>query len=243
MKKKILAISTATAILLSVPFFANADDQQPVFNQVSLTAEGETVVQQDYLTITLVTKVQGNSNKEVQQKLTENLNEAVKDLKSKIKDDNFSLKTGQFSIYPEYTNNTISGWQGNASIIIEGKDFNTMSEAAPNVNKFSIVNSNFSVSESKMKELKSETVKKAIDNFKSQSTEVAKGFGFDSYRIQSVNITYDERYPTPIYNRVMMAKAEMVADAPAAPPVSFESGKTTIKAVINGSIILNSYVQ
>ena len=118
-----------------------------------------------------------------------------------------------------------------------------MSEAAPNVNKFSIVNSNFSVSESKMKELKSETVKKAIDNFKSQSTEVAKGFGFDSYRIQSVNITYDERYPTPIYNRVMMAKAEMVADAPSAPPVSFESGKTTIKAVINGSIILNSYVQ
>lgn len=244
--KKILLASTLGTSLLVIPFITQAvqpvlvQNEDMTYNRVSLSAEGETVVTQDYLTVQLLGKTQGEDSKKVQEELTLKLNKAIDTLKKNIKDENFSVKTGQFSIYPQYTKDAITGWQGSASIIIEGKDFQAISSSATNVDGFVVDGANFSVSEDKMKSIKDSTVKKAINNFKEQSQEITDNFGFGTYKIQNVSVTYNDRMPTPMYNRVsMMAMAADSAES-AAPPVNFEAGKTTVRASINGTIIMQT---
>lgn len=245
MKKNILICTLATG-LLSLPLIVQASqpvmvqNSEDLFNKVSLSAEGETIVTQDYLTLQLSGKSQGEDSKKVQEELTLKLNKAIATLKKNIKDDNFSVKTGQFSIYPEYRKDTITGWQGTATIIVEGKDFTSISSSAANVDGFIVDGAIFSVSEDTMKSIKDSTVKKAIENFKEQAQQITDNFGFGTYKIQNVNVSYNDRVPVAMYSRANVMAAAPTSMEVSAPSVNFEAGKTTVKASINGTIVMQT---
>lgn len=234
--KKNIALSLAGIITLSLMATSVYAEDNP-YNQVNISANGETSIEQDFLTINLSYEKDGSNSKQVQEDLTKKLNDSISNIKTQIKNQEFTVRMGRFSVYPQYNKSTISGWHGVATIIMEGKDFPELSKAASSVNDFTIQSTSFSVSPEKMNELKDKTVTKAIVNFKEQAQKVSKDFGFNQYKIKAVNVSYDEQGAMPVFRTMLNAEAPMAASAKST-PVNFEAGKTTIRASVDGSIVM-----
>lgn len=236
MKKNIM-LSLAGIITLSL-MGNSVYAEDNLYNQVNLSANGETSIEQDFLTINLSYETDGSNNKQVQENLTKKLNDSISDIKNQIKNHDFTVKMGRFSVYPQYNKSTVSGWHGVATIIMEGKDFPAISNAASSVKDFTIQSTSFSVSPEKISQLKDKTVTKAIEKFKEQAQKVSKDFGFNQYKIKAVNVSYDEQGAMPVFRTMMNAQAPMAVSAKESTPVDFEAGKTTIRASVDGSIVM-----
>ena len=68
------------------------------------------------------------------------------------------MRTGNFSLYPRYDKNgRISGWQGQAELVLEGKDSERVAQTAGRLNGMNVSSVGYSIS----REL-AETIYKAL---------------------------------------------------------------------------------
>lgn len=234
--KKSMKISLSGLFALSILSANVMAAENNEYNVVTLSANGETSVEQDYLTVNMAYEVDGDNNKQVQEQLTKRLNDSISSIKTAIKEKNFSVKMGRFSVYPQYDKTVINTWHGVATIILEGKDFAAISNATASVKDFTIQSTNFSVSPEQLSAVKDQTVSKAIANFKQQAGKITNNFGFENYEIKTVNVSYDEQGAMPVFRA--MANTERAISVNST-PVNFEAGKTTIRANVDGSVIMS----
>jgi predicted secreted protein len=236
MIKPITSYRICVAALAALSLSAASAQSLPVpQNQVSLSANGQVEAMQDSLSISLTSTKEGSDAQAVQQQLKQAVDAALSVAKPAAQSGAMEVRTGQFSLYPRYgRDGKISGWQGNAELVLEGKDFARISATAGKIQSLTVNQVNYALSREQRALLETQAQAKAIEAFQTKAQAVAKSFGFASYSLREVNVSAQDVYaPRP---RVFAMAKAAVAEADSALPV--EAGKSTVTVMVSGSVQL-----
>lgn len=203
-------------------------------NILQLSASGTVEVQQDLLSIRLTTTRDAADAATVQTQLKTALDAALVEARRNAQPGQLDVRTGNFSLSPRYSKEgKISGWQGSAELVLEGRDFPRITQTAGRIGTLGIGGIGFGLSREERAKVEVQAQTIAIDNFKQKAVELAKGFGFSGYTLREVSVNANEG--GPIQPRMMAAQAKsFAADA----PVPVEAGKTTVVVNVSGAVQL-----
>lgn len=208
----------------------------PPQNVLQLSATGTVEVQQDLLSLRLVTTREGADANAVQSQLKTALDAALAEARKAVQPGQLDVHTGNFGLYPRYSQGgKISGWQGTAELVLEGRDFPRITQTAGRIQTMTLGGVSFGLSREQRAKVEGDAQSAAIDRFKSKAAELAKRFGFSGYSLREVAVnTNDLGFPRPIRS---MAMADSAAKAEMAVPV--EAGKSAVTVTVSGSVQLN----
>lgn len=204
-------------------------------NVLQLSAQGSVEVQQDLLQMTLVATRDGADAAVVQSQLKGALDAALQEAKKQAQAGQMDVRTGNFNLSPRYTREgKINGWQGRAELVLEGRDFPRITQAAGRITTLNVEHVGFDLSREQRQRSASEAQKLAIDSFRQKAQELARGFGFADYTLREVSVSDSQ---DSIGRPRMMAAAQAKSFAADA-PVPVEAGKTTVVVTVSGSVQL-----
>mgnify|MGYP001627322270 CR=1 FL=1 len=207
----------------------------PPQNVLQLTASGTVEVQQDLLMLTLTTAREGQDPAVVQNQLKAALDAALAEARKAAQPGQMEVRTGNFALYPRHNKEgRISGWTGSAELILEGRDFPRITQAAGRIQTMTMGGVNFGLSREQRARVEGEAQTLAIERFKSKAQELAKGFGFAGYTLREVSVNTDQPGFQPRMR--MAAQDARLASAEAAVPV--EPGKSAVVVTVSGSVQL-----
>lgn len=203
-------------------------------NVLQLSAQGSVDVQQDLLQMTLTATRDGSDAAQVQSQLKTALDAALSDAKKQAQPGQLDVRTGNFSLSPRYTREgKIDGWQGRAELVLEGRDFPRITQAAGRITTLNVEHVGFDLSREQRERAASQAQKLAIDSFKQKAAELARGFGFADYSLREVAV--NDSHEGGGRPRMMAVQAKAFA---AEAPVPVEAGKTTVVVNVSGSVQL-----
>ncbi|MET0544579.1 MAG: SIMPL domain-containing protein [Variovorax sp.] len=206
----------------------------PPQNVLQLSANGTVEVQQDMLSMTLSTTRDGTDAALVQSQLKTALDAALTEARKTAQPGQLDVRTGNFSLSPRYTREgKISGWQGSAELILEGRDFPRITQAAGRVTTLTVGNVGFGLSREQRAKVEVDAQTLAIGAFKQKAEELAKGFGFGGYTLREVSVNSNQG---DIGRPRMMAAPAKAMSSDAAVPI--EAGKTSVVVNVSGSVQL-----
>lgn len=224
------------ALLTGSALAQNARPDLPS-NVVVISASGQLDVPQDWLTLTLTVSRDGSDAVSVQNQLRQAVDAALTIAKPQVLPKQLEVRTGSFGVYPRHgTNGKITGWQGRAELMLEGRDFLRISSTAAKATSMGIGNVAFSLSRETQQKLESDAQSMAIERFKAKATEVAKGFGFAGYTLREVSVSSADQPEQPMYARV--ASAPMAASMAQDASLPVEAGKSQVTVTVSGSVQL-----
>jgi predicted secreted protein len=230
MKKRL-----AIACVLLAALAANAQTLPPPQNVLQLAASGTVEVQQDLLSLSLSTTREGNDAAGVQSQLKSALDAALAEARKTAEAGQMDVRTGVFSIYPRYSGaGKITGWRGTAELVLEGRDFARITQAAARVSTMTIGNVGFGLSREQRAKVETDAQAMAIDRFKAKATELAHGFGFSGYALREVSVASNDIGPMPRMRMMAAASPAMSESA----PVPVEAGKASVTVTVSGSVQL-----
>ena len=219
----------------------------PPQNVVSLAAEASAEVAQDMLTIALGATREGADAATVQSQLRQVLDAALVEARKAQRPGQVEPRTGVFSLYPRYnpkpgSGNSISGWQGRAELILEGRDIGAISQLAGRLGNLGgapglvVSRVAFSLSREAREATEAEVASLAIGRFKGRAESYARQFGFGSYSLREVNVGAGE-VGAPVQMMRAVRAVAMAAPADESQPV--EAGKAVVSVTVSGSIQLS----
>jgi predicted secreted protein len=216
---------------------AQQTKSEPMTNVMVISASGQMDVPQDWLTMTLTTTREGSDATAVQTQLRQAVDAALAVAKPALVSKQMEVRTGSFGVYPRYgSNGRITGWQGSAELVLEGRDFLRISSTAGKTASMGVGQVTFSLSREAQQELETEAQAMAIERFKARASEVAKGFGFSNYTLREVSVSSADQSERPAYGRAMSAQAKVSMSSEA--PLPVEAGKSVVTVTVSGSIQL-----
>lgn len=225
----------ACAVLTSASAaWSQAVTLPPPQNVLQLSSDATVEVQQDQLSMTLSTTRDGADASAVQAQLKSALDAALAEARKSAQPGQLDVHTGNFTMSPRRSREgKLTGWQGTAELILEGRDFPRIAQTAGKISTLTVANVGFSLSREERAKAEAEAQGQAIDNFKQRADELAKRLGFAGYTLREVAV--NSHLGGPIRPRVMaMEAAKMAADA----PVPIEAGKTSVVVNVSGSVQL-----
>lgn len=237
--------AAACAMALLIAFSAGAaqaqprDEQPQTINVVNLAASGFLEVAQDWLTVRLSTSREGDDAASVQTQLRSALDRAMALARKEVApNQQLQARSGAFGVYPRYDKNgRISGWQGNAELVLEGRDFARISNTAGKIQTLTIAGMDFSLSRETQQKLEADAQALAIDRFKSRAKEVAKGFGFSDYQLREISISSaDEGGNMPMRTRAMAMESKSFVSG--SNGVAVEPGISRVSVNVSGAVVL-----
>ena len=139
MKKNRSMAALGAAVLACMAPSAWAADAQPQ-GVVALSASVTTEVTKDLLSVTFSTTREGADAASVQTLLKQALDTALAEAKKVAKPGQIDVQTGNFSLFPRYAPKVggITGWQGSAELVVEGKDIPGIAQLAGRITTLSI---------------------------------------------------------------------------------------------------------
>lgn len=230
-RRSLLAL-LASAALVCAP--AAAEDA-PRENLVNFSTSAQLEVLQDLLGITLAVTREGSEAAAVQAQLKQVLDAALAEAKRAARPGAMEVRTGNFSLYPRHgKDGRISGWQGQAELVLEGKDAQRVATTAGKLAGMNVTSVGYSISRELAERHEAGVTAQAIERFRTRAGELAKQFGFGGYTLGEVSVQSGEQGgPRPVMYRAQKAEMAM-ADA----PVPVEPGKGLISATVSGSVLL-----
>ena len=229
--RTILAGCALAAAAVALP----AQTLPPPQNVLQLQASGTVEVQQDLLQMNLTTARDGTDPTAVQTQLKAALDTALAEARKSAQPGQLDVRTGNFSLYPRHNREgRISGWTGTAELVLEGRDFARITQAAGRIQTMTLGGVTFGLSREQRAKVEGEAQTLAIDRFKAKAADLAKGFGFSGYTLREVAVNANEPGFTPRMR--MAAQDARVASAESAVPV--EPGKSTVMVTVSGSVQL-----
>jgi predicted secreted protein len=203
---------------------------------MQLSTTGTVEVQQDLLMMTLTTSRDGADPAAVQAQLKTALDNALAEARKNAQAGQMDVRTGNFALYPRNgRDGRIAGWQGSAELVLEGRDFQRITQTAGRIQSMTLGGVNFGLSREQRARTESEAQTIAIDRFKAKGTELARAFGFAGYTLREVAVNAGD-HVQPMRGRVMMAEAASAPAMDKAVPV--EAGKTVVTVNVSGSVQL-----
>lgn len=185
--------------------------------------------------LTLSADREGASAAQVQENLRAALDAALSEAKKTAEPQQMDVQTGEFSVIPRYDrNNKISGWQGRASVLLQGRDFPRITAAAARVSAMTVSHVEFDLSREQRAKAQTEAQKQAIDAFKARAAEITRAFGFASYTLREVSVGNENdefmlraRYAAAPESASLLSKKAAVA---------VEPGISTVRVTVSGSV-------
>ncbi|HSI55766.1 MAG: SIMPL domain-containing protein [Ramlibacter sp.] len=206
----------------------------PPQNVLQLSANGSVEVQQDLLSLSMTTTREGADANAVQGQLKAALEAALVEARKTVQPGQLDVRTGHFGLYPRYTRDgKISGWNGSAELVLEGRDFPRITQAAARVTTLTMGSVNFALSREQRAKVEGDAQTIAIERFKAKAGELAKGFGFTGYTLREISVNANDQGSVRPMRMAAEAKA---SSADSAVPV--EAGKTTVLVTVSGSVQL-----
>ncbi|NML45421.1 SIMPL domain-containing protein [Ramlibacter sp. G-1-2-2] len=224
----------AGCALLAAASLTCAQTLPPPQNVLQLQASGTVEVQQDLLMMTLSTSRDGTDPNAVQAQLKTALEAALAEARKSAQPGQLDVRSGNFALFPRHDKQgRISGWTGSAELILEGRDFPRITQAAGRIQTLTLAGMSFGLSREQRARVESDAQTKAIEQFKNRANELAKGFGFTGYTLREVAVNSNDMGPTPRF-RPMAMEAKAASDS----AVPVEPGKSTVSVTVSGSVQL-----
>jgi predicted secreted protein len=225
--------TTALLCAATTPVWAQASEVPA--NIVSLSASGHMEVPQDWLTVVLGTTKEGADPVTVQNQLKQAVDSALAAPGPGRRPQQLEVRTGNLRLFPRYgSNGRISGWQGQAEVVIEGRDIARIGEVSGRIQSMTVSSMGFSLSREARLALESQVQAQAIERFRARATEVAKGFGFAGYTLREVSVSSADMPERPVPRMVAM-EAKAAASDMAIPTAA---GTATVSVTVSGAIQL-----
>jgi predicted secreted protein len=235
-----------TAVLLAMASHAGAQMPsmpQPA-NVVALSASASVEVTNDWLTIVFSTSRDGPDATAVQTQLKQALDTALAEARRAAKPGQLEVQTGAFQLFPRYAPPNprasgaaaaggIAGWQGSAELMIQGRDFQGITQLAGRIQTLTIQRVGFSLSREAREKVEADITAQAIARFRARADAVTKAFGMGSYSVREVSVAGDEG-GVQLQRPMMRAAAAPMAMSQDALPA--EAGKAVVTSTVSGSV-------
>jgi predicted secreted protein len=227
----------ALASALSLP--AAAQTLPPPAGVLNLSSSASIEVPKDVLGVVFSVTREGSDAQAVQSGLKQALDAALAEARKVAKPGQVDVQTGNFSLYPRYSNPgpkggqpAITGWQGSAELMVQGRDVTAIAQLTGRVQTMSIARVGYSLSREAREKVEGEAAAQAIARWRAKAAQTSQQFGYAGYTVREVNVATDQPHPgQPM--PMMRAKAMDAASAEALPT---EAGKTEVVATVNGSV-------
>ncbi|MDI4632083.1 SIMPL domain-containing protein [Pelomonas sp. V22] len=232
---KLIKRHAAALALFALAAGSQAQAVEPLRrDSLSFSVSASTEVQQDVLSLGFSTSREGTDPNVVQAALKSALDTALAEARKIAKPGQVDVQTGNFSLYPRYSpKGGINGWQGQAELIVEGRDTVAIAALSGRINTMAISRSGFQLSREARAKAEAQVVGEAIQRFRSQAGDYARQFGYAGYSIGEVSVNTSDAAPA-------MRLMEMKAMAPAMnAPLPIESGRATVSVSVSGSVFMN----
>lgn len=231
-----LAMRTSLGCVLALASWA-AQAQNSVApvpqNLAQLSATASVEAQQDWLTMSLTATREGADAATVQTQLKAAVDAALTEARKLAQPGQLEVRTGNFSLYPRHNREgKISTWQGNAEMVLEGKDFARIGALAGRIQSMVMGQVSFGLSRDLRAKTEQEAQSLAIEQFKTRAGEISRGFGFASYALREVSVQANAQGPMPRQRAMTMELSKAASDA----PVPVEAGKALVQVTVSGSI-------
>jgi predicted secreted protein len=229
----ILSRLAAAGLLAAAALPSLADPPAPQ-GVVNLSASASTEVAQDWLRVNLSTRREGSEATPVQNALKQALDAALQEARKAARPGQLEVQAGNFSLVPRYGNQgQANGWQGNAELVIEGRDMAAIAQLTGRITGLSIAQVSYSLSREQRQKAEGEVTAQAVTHFRARATEAARLFGYGSYLIREVSLSSNE--PAG-FTPMLRGKAMSAMASAEALPV--EAGRATVTVTVQGSVQL-----
>jgi len=230
----VIRLTVAGILLAAAAAVAAQGVYPPPQNVLQLAATGSVEVQQDLLSLSLTTSREGADASTVQSQLKAALDAALNEARAAARPGQLDVRTGHFGLMPRYARDgKISGWQGTAELLLEGRDFPRITQAAARIQTLTVGAVNFGLSREQRATVESQAQAMAIRWFQAKDAELSRGFGFSGYSLREIAVNSNEQGGPRPRMMAMEAKAAAV-DA----PLPVEAGKSTVLVTVSGSVQL-----
>jgi predicted secreted protein len=215
---------------------AAAQVPPPPSGVLNLTTTASVEVTKDVLSIVFNATREGNDAQTVQSALKQALDAALAEAKKIAKPGQVEVQTGNFALYPRYGNPrngqpTISGWQGTAELMVQGKDTASIAQLTGRVSTMAIARVGYTLSKEAREKVEAEVTAQAIASWRTKAQQMAQQFGYGGYSVREVNVATNEQGGAPA--PMMMSRAKTMSAADEALPT--EAGKGDVTATVSGS--------
>lgn len=232
---RIKKIAAVCALCAAASLQAQTVPYPPPQNVLQLEARGTVEVQQDLLVMNLTTTREGTDPAAVQAQLKTALDAALAEARKNAQPGQMDVRTGNFALYPRHgRDGKMSGWQGNAELVLEGRDFPRITQTAGRIQTMTLGGVSFGLSREQRGKVEGEAQSQAIERFKARAGELARGFGFSGYTLREVSVNASEPGFQPRPRMMAMEAKSAMADT----AVPVEAGKSTVVVTVSGSVQL-----
>ena len=231
MKQGIHTLVAAALVALASSSFAA--ESAPPSGVVNLSTSAAVEVAKDLMSVTLTTTREGQDANAVQTALKQALEAALAEARKVARAGQVDVQTGNFSLYPRYTNKgVISGWQGTAELVVEGRDMSAIGQLVGRISSMTIGRVGYNLSRELREKSEGDVAAQAIARYRAKAADYAKQFGYAGYSIREVSVNANE--PPPSGPVPMMRVQTMQAQSESALPV--EAGKALVSVTVNGTV-------
>lgn len=228
-----LAFLLVPAMLAALTLPAHADAPAPS-GVISLASSASVEVPRDVLTITFSTTREGSDAAAVQAQLKQALDAALVEARKAARPGQVDVQTGNFALYPRYASKGgISGWQGNAELVVEGRDVPAISQLAGRISTLTVARTGYSLSREVREKAEADASAQAIARYRAKAADYARQFGYAGYAVREISVTANE--PPTMRPMAMQARAMSAA---ADEPLPVEAGKSAVTVTVTGTIQL-----
>jgi predicted secreted protein len=223
----------AAVAMAFAPALSQAQNLPAATQRVNLASSASVQVAQDLLTLSLSVVREGSDAHTLQSQINAALESALQLARRVAKPGQMEVRSGQFNLSPRYgRDGKLSGWQGSAGLILEGRDFARITETAGKLQTLTVASIHFGLTPQQFQTAQAKAQAQAIAQFRSNAGDVAKGFGFSDYTLGEVHIGAET--PAPMVRQRMLASASMASDA----PIAAEGGTSQVTVTVSGSVQL-----
>lgn len=220
---------------LALSLAAQAATETPPRERLSLSASASADVVRDVLGVSFSTTREGSDAAGVQTALKQALDSALAEARKAARPGQVDVQTGGFSLSPRYEPKTgkITGWQGSAELLVEGRDATAIAQLAGRINTLTIARVGYSLSREAREKAEADISAQAIARYRAKAADYARQFGYGSYVVGEVTVSSDEPAPRPMAMMRMKASSAMADEA-----LPTEAGKATVTVNVNGTVQL-----
>jgi len=218
----------------SVVHAQTAPPPAPLHDGLTLAASATVEVPYDIMTMTLSTTRDGSDAAAVQSQLRQAIDTALTEARKSQRPGQLEVRTGTFSLSPRYGSQrqNITGWVGQADLVLEGRDMTAIAKVAGSLNTLTVARVGYSLARETRERVEADAVAQAIAKFRARAAEYAKQFGYAGYSVREVHVGTSE---PPIGGPFPRVRA-MAATSSGDESIPVEAGRATVTVNVNGSV-------
>lgn len=207
----------------------------PTSGVLTLSSSASVEVTQDMLAVAFSATREGNEAQAVQSSLKQALDAALAEARKVAKPGQVDVQTGNFSLHPRYAPPVkgappaISGWQGSAELIVQGKDIAAIAQLSGRIRTMTIARVGYTLSREAREKVEADVTAEAIARWRAQAAHMSQQFGYSGYVVREVNVSTNDAPPPPMPLRAMRSSAMADESLPT------EAGKADVAATVTGS--------